>query len=190
MYQTVLRDSSFFAVLLQVDQDLAAEARAAGCACGGALHSAPYPRKPRGGPDGLGAEHCLRLSFCCSVEGCRKRVTPRSLRFLGRKVFFGVWVLLLPVLRDGPTRERLRRLEEVFDVSRRTLLRWRRFWREAVPCSRFWEARRGRFATPVAVEALPGSLLEVFTGAAPSGRVLEVLSFLSPLSCGRREQAF
>lgn len=188
LYQTVLRDSSLFSSLLQLDQVLADEARAAGCACGGALHSAHYPRKPRGGPEGLGAEHSMRLSFCCSR--CRKRVTPGSLRFLGRKVFFGVWVLLLPVLRDGVTRERLRRLEEVFDVSRRTLLRWRRFWREALPDSRFWEARRGRFATPVAVEALPGSLLEAFTGAAPSGRVLEVLSFLSPLSCGCREQAF
>lgn len=190
MYQTVLRDSSFFALLLQLDQDLAAEARAAGCACGGALHSAPYPRKPRGGPAGLGAEHSVRLSFCCSVEGCRKRVTPRSLRFLGRKVFFGVLVVLLPVLRDGPSRERLRRLEEVFLVSRRTLLRWRRFWREAVPGSRFWEARRGHFAAPVAVETLPGSLLEAFTAAAPSERVLAVLRWLSPLSCSWREQAF
>jgi hypothetical protein len=117
-------------------------------------------------------------------------VTPGSLRFLGRKVFFGVWVLLLPVLREGPTRERLRRLEEVFDVSRRTLLRWRRFWREALPGSRFWEARRGRFASPLAVEALPGSLLEAFTQTAPSERVLATLRFLSPLSCGRREQAF
>lgn len=191
LYQTILRDSSFFALLLQLDQDLAAEARAAGCACGGALHSARYPRKPRGGPDGLGAEHSVRLSFCCSVESCRKRVTPRSLRFLGRKVFFGVWVLLLPVLRDGPTRERLHRLEEVFFVSRRTLLRWRRFWREAVPGSRFWEARRGRFAVPVVAQRLPGALLEAFTGAAdPSERVLAVLRFVAPLSCGCREQVF
>ena len=192
MYQTILRDSSFFALLLQLDQDLAAEARASGCACGGALHSAHYPRKPRGGPDGLlGAEHSLRLSFCCSVEGCRKRVTPPSLRFLGRKVFFGVWVLLLPVLRDGPTRERLRRLEEVFGVSQRTLLRWRRFWREAVPGSRFWEARRGRFAVPVVAQRLPGSLLDAFTEAAdPSGWVVAVLRFISPLSCGCRKQVF
>ena len=37
-------------------------------------------------------------------------MTPSSLRFLGRKVFFGVLVLLLPVLREGPTPERLARL--------------------------------------------------------------------------------
>ena len=191
MYQTILRDSSFFFLLLQLDQDLAAEAREAGCSCGGALHRAHYPRKPRGGPDGLGAQLNVRLSFCCSMEGCRKRVTPPSLRFLGRKVFFGVWVLLVPVLRDGPTRERLRRLEEVFGVSRRTLLRWRRFWREAVPVSRFWQARRGHFAVPVAAQRLPGSLLEAFTAAAdPSERVVAVLRFISPLSCGCREPVF
>jgi hypothetical protein len=27
-----------------------------------------------------------RFSFCCAVGGCRKRTTPPSLRFLGRKV--------------------------------------------------------------------------------------------------------
>jgi hypothetical protein len=61
LYQTLLRDSSFFALLLRFDEDLAAEVRQAGCGmCGGALHSARYPRKPRGGPAMLGAEHRRR----------------------------------------------------------------------------------------------------------------------------------
>lgn len=185
MYQTVPRDPNFFALLLHFDQDLAAKAREARCSCGGALHSACYPRKPRGGPEGLGPEHAMRLSFCCSVLGCRRRVTPPSLRFLGRKVFFGVLVLLLPVLREGPTPERLRRLTEVFAVSPRTLLRWRRWWREVVVESRFWRAMQGRWATPVASEALPGSLLAAFSGIAePSRRVLAVLRWLSPLTSG------
>jgi len=184
LYQTLLRDSSFFALLLQLDHDRAAEVRQAGCPCGGVLHSAHYPRKPRGGPEGLGAEYSLRLSFCCCVEGCRRRQTPPALRFLGRKVFFAVWVLLLPVLREGPTRQRLQRLEEVYAVSRRTLLRWRRFWREQMPGSRFWQARQGHFARPVALEALPGSLLEAFSPQAPPHeRVLSALRWLAPLSC-------
>jgi len=29
------------------------------------------------------------LSFCCDRDGCRKRVTPPSVRFLGRKVYLG-----------------------------------------------------------------------------------------------------
>ena len=186
MYQTLLGSSSFFSLLFRLDEDLAAQSREAGCVCGGVLHSARYARKPRGGPEGLGPEHALRLSFCCSVEGCRRRVTPPSLRFLGRKVFFGVVVLLLPVLREGPTPERLRRLAASFSVSPRTLLRWRRWWREVVPRSRFWEATRGRFALPVAIEALPGSLLAAFAQRAePSERVLSVLLWLSPLTTGQ-----
>ena len=186
MYQTLLGSSSFFSLLFRLDEDLAAQFREAGCVCGGVLHSARYARKPRGGPEGLGPEHAMRLSFCCSVEGCRRRVTPPSLRFLGRKVFFGVVVLLLPVLREGPTPERLRRLAASFSVSSRTLLRWRRWWREVVPRSRFWEATRGRFALPVAIEALPGSLLAAFAQRAePSERVLSVLLWLSPLTTGQ-----
>jgi hypothetical protein len=186
LYQTLLRDSSFFALLLRFDEDLAAEVRQAGCAaCGGVLHSARYLRKPRGGPEGLGTEHRLRQSFCCAAEGCRRRATPPSLRFLGRKVFFGLWVLLLPVLREGPTPERLRRLEEAFAVSRRTLQRWRRWWREAVPQSRFWQARRGDWSSPVVPEALPGSLLSGFSHLpAAAERVLAVLRWLAPLGAG------
>lgn len=185
MYQILLGSSSFFTLLLRLDEDTAAQARQVGCACGGVLHSARYARKPRGGPEGLGPEYAMRLSFCCSVEGCRRRVTPPSLRFLGRKVFFGVLVVLVPILRQGPTPQRLRRLAEVYEVSPRTLLRWRRWWREVFPQSRFFQAMQGRFASPVAIEALPGSLLAAFSGLAhPGERVLAVLCWLSPVTSG------
>jgi hypothetical protein len=66
----LLRDASLYDQLLTFDHDLAAEARAAGCAfCGGILHSARYPRKPRGGLDDLGPEYTTRLSFCCAADG-------------------------------------------------------------------------------------------------------------------------
>lgn len=150
-------------MLLQCDEELAAEARARGCECGGALHAARYARKPRGGPETLGPEMNVRFSFCCATEGCRRRVTPPSLRFLDRKVFFSVVVLLVPVLRDGPTPVRMRRLCEHFQVSERTVKRWIRFWRETFPTSRTWQAARRWFATPVKTEALPGSLVEAFS---------------------------
>ncbi len=120
MYQSLLQDSRHFEFLLSVDTDLAAEARRSGCECGGVLHSAHYERKPRGGPAALGPESAKRFSFCCATEGCRRRATPPSLRFFGRKVFLGVLVVLVPVLRDGPTPERLARLCERFTVSART----------------------------------------------------------------------
>ncbi len=186
MYQALLPDSSFFDLLLRFDEDLAEEVRHAGCACGGALHRAFYERKPRGGPAGLGPEHAVRFSYCCEKEGCRRRATPASLRFLGRKVFFGVVVLLVPVLRDGPAPKRLERLSAEFAVSLRTLRRWIRWWRETFAASRFWLASQGLFSRPVASQALPSSLLLAFEGLGEMRpRVLAMLRFLSPITTGK-----
>ncbi len=191
MYQRLLREASFFELLLRFDEDLAGEVREAGCPCGGVLHSARYPRKPRGGPESLGREHAMRASFCCAEDGCRRRATPPSLRFLGRKVFFGVVVLLLPILRDGPSPERLRRLEQRFAVSRRTLYRWRGWWREVVPRSRWWQGERGHWATPVDPEQLPGSLLDAFSGIEGlPDRVIAVLKRLAWFASRQVEHAW
>ncbi len=109
MCQKVLRDASFFAFLLEADREIAAEARAAGCAdCGGVLHSARFRRKPRGGPPEVGEEAELRYSFCCAEEGCRKRRTPASLRFLGRKVYYGIVVVVVSAMLQNPIKERAR----------------------------------------------------------------------------------
>ena len=78
MCHALLSDSTLYKLLLEFDRDLAAQARTAGCGCGGALHSADYPRKPRGAPGGLGRDFARRLSLCCAREGCRKRATPAS----------------------------------------------------------------------------------------------------------------
>jgi len=53
MYHELPRDASFWLFLFSVDQDLAETARQKACPCGGRLHRANYPRKPRGGPDRL-----------------------------------------------------------------------------------------------------------------------------------------
>ena len=79
----------------QVGQDLAGETRKKACPCGGRLHSANYLRKPRGTPVQLPEQECLRFSFCCDRVGCRKRVTPPSVRFMGRKVYFGAIIILI-----------------------------------------------------------------------------------------------
>ena len=86
LYQAVLADAKFHEQLLVFDRDLSATARAAGChLCGGTLHSAQFARKPRGCRAGLGQEYGQRFSFCCAADGCRKRTTPPSLRFLCRR---------------------------------------------------------------------------------------------------------
>lgn len=179
MYQDLLRDASFFELLHRMDLDLSEAARCCGCRCGGVLHSARYRRKPRGGPPGLAAACSVRESYCCAEEGCRRRSTPCSVRFLGRKVFFAVVLLLVPILRDGMTAARFRRLESELPVSRRTVLRWRRFWRDQFPTTWSWLALRG--AVPDLPRAsAPGSLLDAFSGVEVGrDRVIAVLCWLS-----------
>ena len=78
--------------LFTIDEDLAETTRQRACPCGGRLHCANYTRKPRGTPIQLPEPQPLRLSFCCDRDGCRKRVTPPSVRFLGRKVYLAAIV--------------------------------------------------------------------------------------------------
>jgi len=79
MYHDLPRDASFWLFLFTVDQNLADRAREKGCPCGGRLHSANYRRNLRG-VDNLPEEYGRRLSFYCDRDGCRKRVTPPSVR--------------------------------------------------------------------------------------------------------------
>ena len=184
MWHALLRDTRLYDLLYRLDEDLAARARAEGCGCGGVLHRARYPRKPRGGPPDLGAEHEGRLSFCCAREGCRRRKTPPSVRFLGRRVYFGAVVVLVSALRDGLSVRRVRMLRERLGVDARTLRRWRQWWQKAFVASRFWKAGRGRLVPPVDERALPAALLERFSAQDPCERLLQTLRFLAPLSIG------
>jgi hypothetical protein len=182
LYQTILSDTNLYCTLLKLDEDLAAEARQKGCACGGKLHSARYPRKPRGAPDELEEDYSRRLSFCCAEEGCRARTTPASFRFLGRRVWVSVVVTLLTALRQGATPERAAKLGQTLGVSRRTLERWRRWWVEQFPRSSFWKGARGRLRAPVEEGRLPLSLLECFENRTLEERTTDLLRFILPLT--------
>ena len=157
------RSGSFWAFLLSIDKDLAECTRQKGCSCGGRLHCANYPRAPRGGPDHLPEEYRCRFSFCCDRDGCRKRMTPPSVRFLGRKVYLGAVVILISAMRQGPTPRRVRELSTLFGVDRATIARWQAFWRDHIPQTPFWKlarcsprasGRRRRFAS-VAAGSIP-----------------------------------
>jgi hypothetical protein len=183
MYHELLRGASFWRFLLSVDQDLANTARKQACPCGGRLDCAHYLRKPRGGPDDLPKECCYRLSFCCARDGCRKRVTPPSVRFLGRKFYLGPVVILVAAMRQGPSSRRVRKLSDLFGANRRTVARWRAFWREHFPQTPFWKVRRARFMPVVDAATLPRSLLEAFVHRHDDRKGWEnLLRFLSPIT--------
>jgi hypothetical protein len=185
---SILQDPAFYATLLMIDLASAAAARAAGCPfCGGRLHFARYRRKPRS-PLALGPAFCLRQSLCCAAEGCRRRTTPRSVLFLGRRVHVGAVVVLASALVHGVTPRRARTLREAFEVDRRTLARWRRWWRTSLPATRFWRAARARLMPPVEETALPQSLVARFAAHARAGLVA-LLRFLSGLFEGSSRPA-
>jgi len=181
LYAELLGDARVYEIFQRIDEDLAVQARAAGCSCGGPLHSACYPRKPRGAPVGIGQGYDRRLSFCCAEDGCRRRTTPPSVRFLGRKVYLGAVVVLVSALRQGPSPSRVRVLQELVGVGERTLRRWRQWWQHSFVEGSFWRAARGRFMPAIAAQDLPRALTERF-GAPSSDGLCRLLRFLSPIT--------
>ncbi len=180
----LIDDATFYHVLDRIDAELAETTRRAGCReCRGVVHKAKYPRKPRDGPPGLPATYGWRASYCCAAEGCRTRATPPSVRFLGRRVYLGAVVVLASALQHGVSKFRARQLRELFGASRQTLERWRSWWLETFPASRFWQSLRGRVMPGVNEATLPHSLLEQFEGSSIDGGALAgVLGLLQPIS--------
>jgi hypothetical protein len=183
MYHDLPRSARFWLFLLAVDRDLAETIRKQGCSCGGRLHSANYLRKPRGTLVQLPEEQRLRLSFCCDRDGCRKRVTPPSVRFLGPKVFLGPIVILISAMRQGPTPRRVRELSTRVRADRRTIARWQVFWRELFPQTPFWKLARARLVPLVEISTLPYSLVDFFLARHHRCRGWTLLlRFLAPIS--------
>ena len=183
MHDDLLRDVDFWRFLLDIDWGLAKNAREKGCSCGGHLHAAHYFRNPRGGPDGLSKESCIRLSFCCGRDGCRKRLTPQSVRFLGPKVYLLPVIFLAAAKRQGPSPRAMRELSALFSADRRTIARWQVLWCEQFPHTRFWKVERARFLPPFDVATLPLSLLQAFfTSDDLRGDWERLLRFLAPIT--------
>ena len=180
MYQALLADVTFHHALLKLDEEIAAEWHQRGCGrCGARVDVANFERKPRavlgsGWPE-LGS---IRFSFCCRAEGCRKRSTPPSVRFLGRRIYFGAVVLIASVLMGGVGS--IGKLSRQLGPSRRTLMRWRRWWTRTFPRTARFREIVGRVSAVNSAD-LPGALLDRVSGSEPE-RVLRMLQILKPLS--------
>ena len=168
----------FFTLLVQIDTELAAQMHANGCACGGVLHRANYPRKPRACPKEVRSDFESRLSFCCNL--CRKRATSASVRFLGRRVYLGLVVLLAPQRRTTLSAIAVQ-VVDALAIPERTIARWRHWWLQLFCLTPLWQAACARFMPPVQTINLPASLIERFSGAAAEV-AMRLLAFLRPLS--------
>lgn len=181
MIHTLLSNASFHSSLAALDRDLAKEVQRKGCPCGGSLHRADYPRSPLGVPVPLRTDYQERLSFCCSQ--CRKRITPPSVRFFGRRWYPAAWLTLVSILMLGISERRLAQVKRHLglNVSEPTWKRWRRWWREVFPQTPFWQQARGYLREVVG--EYPHALLDQFQGRI--GQKLPLfLQWLAPLTGG------
>jgi hypothetical protein len=174
----LLQNPKFFSLLLQIDIEEAAKVQSRHCPCGAVLHKADYPRKPRGCPREVRPDFETRLSFCCSR--CRKRTTAMSVRFLGRRLYLGLIVVLMSMRRTTLSASAVQMMQTL-GVPERTIARWRHWWRQVFPTTPLWQAVCARFMPPVQTVCLPCSLIERFTGVA-AHRAMHLLVFLTPLS--------
>jgi hypothetical protein len=184
MYQKLLGDDRLYFWMERVDRELANASIQQGCRrCQGRLHQAKYPRKPRGAGCKLGPEFEQRWSFCCAHRECRRRMTPPSVRFFGRRVYFGAVFVLCMAMEHGLRNGRSQRLWELLGVGRQTLERWRTYWQQTFVQSPFWRTARARLSPLVAENELPASLLDRFAGE-PMQQLILMLQFVAPLTTG------
>ena len=177
------QDEKWQVTVTVMDLQLAEERKSKGCPyCGGKLHSARFPRLLRGETGNTPAS-THRHSFCCAT--CRKRVTPPSVRFFGRRRYAMTSMLLISVLQPGKANKAQHdKLRSLLGISKRTLARWRLWWREALVRTPLWKAEGACILPPVPRQGLPGTLIERFTGNSVQ-QLLRALVFLSPLSAPR-----
>ena len=172
----ILSDARVWDFLKQVDAAEAQACRAARCPrCCGALHSATYPRKPHGLAAGL-RDDVRRFSLCCSV--CRRRVKPPSVRFFGRRFHVGALFVVVSALAVAGG-VRLQTVARRWGIPSSTLKRWRRWWLEAFPLTRQWQAKRGEVAAPPE-EAPLRWVLRIMRGRGFRSRLLRTLVWLMP----------
>lgn len=122
--------NSFF----EFDFLTAKSTQAAGCLfCTSHLNVSNYHRKPRAYDRPV-----LAFSFCCPSSNCRKRHSPSSIRFLGRKVYLAFFILsaLQNAQKHGVDKR----------VCRQTFSRWQAWFQQIKAHNTFLKIIKSRFA--------------------------------------------
>ena len=176
-------NSTFHRILVAMDREIAETTRHTGCFCGGVLHFSNYPRSPAGLPAQFRLDYDTRFSFCC--EDCRKRTTPPSVRFFGRRWHPAPLLTLISSLMISINDYRLAQIKRHFGISvtESSWKRWRRWWKEAFVGKRFWKQARGLIPEPKKPMNLPRRMLHAFQGALYE-KIILLLQFISPITAG------
>jgi hypothetical protein len=119
-----------------------------------------------------------RFSLCCSREGCRRRATPPSVRFLGRRVYLGAVVIVAAlVARRLAFAKQSRRAT---GVPARTVRRWLGWWGGPFTTTSVFLALAARLVG-LAKHALPDAIVDRLPGEGGE-RIRWLLLWLLPLT--------
>jgi hypothetical protein len=112
--------------------------------------------------------------------GCRRRSTPPSLRFLGRRVYLEAVVLIASIfgLGDSPAKQLRRRT----GVPARTERRWLSWWQTTFVSTSIFIALQARTVGKVSIAQLPLSMLELFERNSPEATLQVTSKYLAPLT--------
>jgi hypothetical protein len=162
-YLNLINNVTLFRSLYAIDLELAEKCRNGRCqhdGCYGPLHEAYYSRKPRGVNLKIPDEYSIRMSLCCGW--CRKRTLPKSCLFFGRKVYWGVVIILVTAAIQGTKKHNITELCIRFGMSRRTIGRWVSYFELSFSKTKQWLNLRGRLSADVWDNLLPLTLVKQF----------------------------
>ena len=183
MYHPLLTDARFHNILFDLDRLIAKQVRQTqGPLCFGNLNQSNFPRKPRGVPEDTAPDYHIRFSLCCSTDGCRKRFTPPSMRFLSRKVYSSVVIILIFLLKPETDESRIEEINTLLGttLSVETFRRWRHFWIKDLPQTHTWKRLSLSY---MHVQNLPVSLLTLFEQTGEQALIMG-LKLILPLTAG------
>lgn len=183
IYTEFYFESIFWQKLYEVDEEIAKFFHGLPCVfCLDRLNWANYPRKPRGIPPEAVKYFELRFSHCCSR--CRKRRTPPSARFMGRRVYVSIFLIIIFCLNSREFYQKIISATTANSFSRRTLNRWLIWWDCTIPISPIWKKISGNLKPNIDNKFLPLFIIEQFFEA--NGKtdkaILLLLKFLSPMA--------
>lgn len=173
-------DSSIFTFLIKIDLDFLEKAQKEGCACGGKLYKAHYPRSPMGVPKEFRSYFEQRLGLCC--KDCRKRKAVATVRFFGRRWYPGLIFFFISLLKKKSSRSQIKKRFGI-DLGKNIWKRWCLWWREQFITTAFWNQTRSKFIGKALLGPYPKSLFQVLSGSFEQ-RMIQLLQFFAPITAG------
>lgn len=184
MLYKFLLNAKFHELLSDIDNDLAMESKKDGCArCGGKLNYSNYPRSPFGVAPPFRSYYRTRCSFCCVK--CRKRVTSASVRFFGRRWYCSPFFLLINALMNKDRGKSIQIAQRHLRcaISKRTWMRWRRWWDAYFPTTPFWEKLKGIIPLFILNGPFPRVFFKIYSERLME-KVIHILRLIAPITAG------